>query len=317
MEQFIGHSETISQGEIRIMSLRFGRSIPEFQDAVRHMFIDGIPDFSRFDIVEFSRAAIDDGFSVLELSMDAKHIIPNSYTHESITHLAELKDNLGTSFSVHLPFWSVELASFNKHVQQGSVESTIEAINMVTPLEPETYVLHVTGGLAAEFTSLSFAENLGTIIASLLSAFSLSSLEEILSRTDLEPRKLAIENVQFPFAVTRELIDELDLSICFDTAHLLSRMSGTESIMDFYRNNKDRIAEIHLQDGTYREMDGVIAREDHVTLGHGLMGNTVLREFLLELASDKFRGPIIFELPQDSTRESMDLIRKIVPEVLS
>jgi sugar phosphate isomerase/epimerase len=87
--------------------------------------------------------------------------------------------------------------------------------------------------------------------------------------------------------------------------------------MDFYRNHKDRIAEIHLQDGTYREINGVIAREDHVTLGHGLMGNSVLREFLLELASDKFQGPIIFELPQDSTRESMDLIRRIVPEVLN
>jgi sugar phosphate isomerase/epimerase len=313
----MGQSETISQGEILNMPLRFGRSIPEFEDAVRHVYKDGSPDLSRFDIVEFSKTAIDDGFSVLELSMDVKHIITDSYTHESITHLMELKDNLRTSFSVHLPFYSVELASFNKHVQQGSVESTIEAINMVAPLEPEVYVLHVTGGLAAEFTSLSFAKNLETVIASLLSAFSLSSLEEILNRTNLKPRKLAIENVQFPFAVTRELIDELDLSICFDTAHLLSRMSGTESIMDFYRNHKDRIAEIHLQDGTYREIDGVIAREDHVTLGHGLMSDNVLREFLLELASDKFRGPIIFELPQDRTRESMDLIRKIVPEVLN
>jgi sugar phosphate isomerase/epimerase len=304
------------EGEICLMPLRFGRSVPEFRDTVEHVLIDGIPDLSRFDLVEVARSIIDEGFSVLELAMDVGHIIPNSITTESVNHLAGLKDEFGYSYSVHLPFWSLELASFNEHVRKGSIESTISAIKLVEPLEPETYVLHTTGDLAAEFTGLSFGSKLGHVIPTLLSTFSLSSIEEVLNRTELEPRKLAIENVRFPFTVTRELTDELDLSICFDTAHLLSRMSGTESIMDFYRDHKDKIVEIHLQDGTYHEYDGVIAREDHIPLGQGLMGSNVLREFLLKIGSDKFSGPIIFELSQDNTRESMDFIREIVPEAL-
>ena len=114
----------------------------------------------------------------------------------------------------------------------------------------------------------------------------------------------------------RALIDDLNASICFDTAHLLSRMSGTESVMDFYRSHKDRITEIHLQDATYEEFEGAIAREDHVSLGHGIMGDAVLREFLTELVKDKFEGPIIFELTKDEAKESLDHIRKVVPSVL-
>jgi sugar phosphate isomerase/epimerase len=311
MVPFIGTSESVFHGEIYSMRLRYGRSVPEVEDAAQSVFINGIPDFSRFDITKTSRNIVDVGFSVLELSMDVKHIIPGSLTAESVAHLAMLKEELGHSYTAHLPFYSVELASFNEHVRRGGVESIIEAINLVEPLNPEFYVLHITGDLAAEFTSSTFEKDFESVIATLLSTFSLSSVEEILKRTGLEPRKLAVENVRFPFSITRELIDELDLSICFDTAHLLTRMSGTESIMDFYRHHRDRIVEIHLQDGTYRECDGVIAREDHISLGRGLMGRKVLREFLLEIMLDRF------ELPQDSARESMALIREVVPEAVS
>jgi sugar phosphate isomerase/epimerase len=123
--------------------------------------------------------------------------------------------------------------------------------------------------------------------------------------------------VEFPFDIMRDVIDDLDTSICFDTAHLLSRMSGNESVMDFYTTHKDRITEIHLQDATYKEFDGAIAREDHITLGRGIMGNAVLREFLTELVRDEFDGPIIFELTKDEASESLDLIKKVVPEALN
>ena len=92
-------------------------------------------------------------------------------------------------------------------------------------------------------------------------------------------------------------------------------MSGTESVMEFYNTHKDRISEVHLQDATYKEYEGAVAREDHVTLGKGVMGDAVLREFLLELVKDKFGGPIIFELTKNESRMSLNHIRKVVPEV--
>ncbi|MHA1423408.1 MAG: hypothetical protein ACTSSD_15070 [Candidatus Thorarchaeota archaeon] len=47
------------------------------------------------------------------------------------------------------------------------------------------------------------------------------------------------------------------------------------------------------------------------------MGDSALREFLLELIKDKFEGPIIFELTKVEAQESLELIRKVVPEVFT
>jgi len=298
------------------MPLRFGITALEFVEVAGQVIIDGVPDFSRLDTVELIRGAVSDGYTVVELSLDVKHIIPGSLTSETINQLIDLKDELGHTYTVHIPFWSIELATFNEHVRMGSVDSIIDAIELTKPLEPEAYVLHASGDLAAVFSNLNYDSNLVQLISTLLAGFAAASVEDIVSRTEINPRELAIENVDFPFTVLRDVIDDLDTSICFDTAHLLARMSGNESIMDFYGTHKDRITEVHLQDATYNEYDGAVAREDHVTLGKGLMDDSVLREFLLELAKDRFGGPVIFELTKDETRESLDYIRKVVPEVL-
>ncbi|MHA2395541.1 MAG: cobamide remodeling phosphodiesterase CbiR [Candidatus Thorarchaeota archaeon] len=305
------------------MPLRFGITSLEFQEVAGKVVIDGIPDFSRLDVVDLVRDAVSVGHSVIELTMDVAHIIPGSLTPECINRLVDLKDELGHTYTAHLPFWSIELATFNEHVRMGGVASTIEAIELAKPLEPEAYVLHVTGDLAANFSSLNYDTGLVRLISTLLAGYAAASVEDIISRTEdiisrteINPRELAIENVEFPFDIMRDVIDDLDTSICFDTAHLLSRMSGTESVMDFYRTHRDRITEVHLLDATYQEYDGAVAREDHIALGHGIMGDAVLREFLIELVKDKFEGPIIFELTKDEARESLDLIRKVVPEVI-
>ncbi|MCK5265234.1 MAG: sugar phosphate isomerase/epimerase, partial [Candidatus Thorarchaeota archaeon] len=253
---------------------------------------------------------------VVELTLDAQHIIPNLFIPESISRLVNLKDELSHSYTAHLPFWSLELASFNEHVRKGSIESTIESIELTKPLDPEAYVLHATGDLGAYVSSLNYGGSVVQILCTLLAGYAATSIEEIISRTEIDPRKLVIENVEFPFDVMRPVIDDLDASICFDTAHLLSEMSGTESIMDFYKTHKDRITEIHLQDGTITRYEGAVAREDHIALGRGIMGDEVLREFLLALIKDDFNGPVIFELTKQETTESLDLIKRVVPEAL-
>jgi len=296
------------------MPLRFGITALEFQEVAGQVVIDGIPDFSRLDVVDIVRNTVTKGYSVIEVSMDVKHIIPNSLTHGSIKRLIDLKDELGHAYTVHLPFWSIELASFNEHVRKGSVDSTIEAIELAKPLEPEAYVLHASGDLAAGFSNMKYDSNLVRLIGTVLAGFAASSVEDIVSRTEINPCELAIENVDFPFVILREVVDDLDTSICFDTAHLLAQMSGTESVMDFYALHKDRITEIHLQDAA-KDNETVI-QEDHVSLGRGIMGEKLLREFLLELIKDRFDGPIIFELTKDEARESLDHIRKVVPEAL-
>ncbi|MFW9962577.1 MAG: cobamide remodeling phosphodiesterase CbiR [Candidatus Sifarchaeia archaeon] len=297
------------------MSLRFGTTALEFLEVAQKVVVDSVPDFSRLNVADVVREAMLDSYSVIEITMDAKYIVPGSITPESINQLIDLKEELGHSYTVHLPFWSLELATFNEHVRKGSIDSIIEAIELAKPLQPEVYVLHASGDMAAYFSNQNYDSNLIRLIRQLLAGFAAASVEDIVSRTEINPRELAIENVDFPYYVLRELVDDLDTSICFDTAHLLAQMSGTESIMDFYTTHKDRITEIHLQDAA-KEDDDTVVNEDHVALGRGIMGEKLLREFLLELVKDNFDGPIIFELSMDEARESLDFIRKVAPELL-
>ena len=146
-----------------------------------------------------------------------------------------------------------------------------------------------------------------------MARFSARSVEEILTQTEIAPHRIAVENVEFPFEITRSIIDEYDLSICFDTGHLLTKYSGDESVFEFYREHRNRITELHLNDGTYKEVEGVPIHEDHLALG---TGELPVREFLQELLKDNFDGPMIFELTNEEVRQSLQMIKDVVPTAL-
>ncbi|MHA1245888.1 MAG: cobamide remodeling phosphodiesterase CbiR [Candidatus Thorarchaeota archaeon] len=295
--------------------MRFGIVPLEFKPAAERIIVDGVPDFSRFNIIDAVRdAAKMQHIQVIEVTMDVEHVIPNALTPEVISQLVDLKDELGISYTAHLPLWSLELASFNEFVRQASVESIVSSIRLAEPLEPEAYVLHATGALAAEFSRLDMPVNMVMLICNLMSAIAARSLEDIITRSEINPRLLAVENVEFPFSLTRELVDEYDTSICFDTGHLLTRYSGDESVVEFYRRHRDRIVELHLHDGSYAERDGAVIHRDHIALGEGEMP---VREFLMELVRDSFNGPVVFELTATQAKQSLNLIETQVPEAIS
>jgi sugar phosphate isomerase/epimerase len=296
------------------MPLRFGIVPLEFEPAVERIIgEDGLPDFSRFNMVNISREAVEKGYKVIEIQMQIADMIPGALTPKSIQKLVELKDELGHAYTVHLPLWSIEPASFTEPVRRASVECIVDAIKLAEPLEPEAYVLHSTGPLAAEFSRLDYPKKMKAIINGYMASFSAKSVGEIVSKSDIDSKKLAVENIEFPFEITRTIVDEFDTGICFDTGHLLTRWSGNESCLEFYNKHKDRIIEFHLQDGIYEERDGCVVHADHVALGRGGMN---IRELLTEVVKDDFKGPVIFELTADEARESLEKIREVVPEAL-
>ncbi len=294
--------------------MRFGMVALEFVPSIKRIIQDGIPDFSRFNLPEIVKEDLQiEHIEVIEITMDTEKILPGSLTPETITNLASLKDELGHSYTVHLPLWSIEPSTFNDFIRKASVESIVSSIKLAEELDPEAYVLHSTGALAAEFSRLKLPEGPRLMVAGYIAAFAEKSLEEILTKTEIDPRKLAVENIEFPFEITRDLIDQFDTGICFDTGHVLSKQSGNETLFEFYKKHRDRIIEIHLHDGSFPE-GGRAFRTEHIALGQGEMP---IREFLLELAKDEFRGPLIFELTPDEVKESFSVIKKDVPEVLS
>ena len=294
--------------------MRFGVVPLEFKPVIDRIVVNGVPDFSRFDIVEIVQEAVGmEHISVIEVSMDIEHVAPGALTPDVIDRLVDLKDELKHSYSVHLPLWSTEPASFNEFVRRATIDSTVSSIKLAEPLEPEVYVFHSTGALATEFSRLDFSKDMVAMVCRYMSIFSAKSVEEVLTKSELDPKKFAIENIEFPFSLTREIVDEYDTGICFDTGHALTRYSGDESVIEFYKAHKDRIIEFHLHDGIYEEREGAAIHDDHMALGTGEMP---IRDLLMEVVKDKFNGPVIFELTSAGTVESLQKIKEVVPEAL-
>jgi hypothetical protein len=139
--------------------------------------------------------------------------------------LLELKAR-GITYTVHLPLWSVEPSTPLRPVRRGSVEAVTQILRATRLLDPEVYVLHATGALAAEFYNMHLPEIARAYLLSQFQNGARESLEQILMETGIPSRRIAIETVEFPFDLTLELADELDLSLCLDTGHVLAGFPG-------------------------------------------------------------------------------------------
>lgn len=246
------------------------------------------------------------GFSLIELGGDLELFFPQAFAEPTIEALGRLKEELGLNYTVHLPLWSVEPSSPLEHVRRGSVQVLVDHIRATLPLEPEVYVLHATGALAAEFYRMGLPEMAQSVVLRQLQAKAQQSLQEVLAETGIAPRRLAIETVEFPFELTLELAEALDLSICLDTGHVIVGFSGPVTVEEALERSLPRLAEVHLHDGPWQGPEGKIGYgQDHRPLGEGDLD---VARLLGRLEQADFQGPIIFELQLEEALRSLELI---------
>jgi sugar phosphate isomerase/epimerase len=251
------------------------------------------------------------GFTLVELGGDLGMFFPNSFSHPAVEELAQLKAETGLSFTVHLPLWSVEPSTPLTPVRQGSVRAVVDTIIATRTLQPECYVLHATGALAAEFYQMRLPPQAKTLILRQFQQGARHSIQTILAETGLPSRRLAIETIEFPFELTLELADELDLSICLDTGHILVGFSGDVQLFDVLERVLPRLGEIHLHDGPWQGPERKIGYgKDHQALGSGDLD---VARLLDRLVKARFSGPIIFELKINEALASLEVIRAIRP----
>lgn len=292
--------------------MRFGITPLELANVVEIVGKGGSPDFSQFNFADILRETHNQGFSLMELTMDVSYVMPGGLTKDTIKAFQELKEELGLTFTAHLPLWAIEAACPNQYIRKASVECLVDAIELVKPVDPEVYVLHATGALAAEFSRMTLPESFTLMVTEYFRGNAQQSVGEILDRTGIPSRKLALENIEFAFEAIWQIAEQLDTSICFDTGHLLAGYSGDMLVLDFLDRYFDRIAEIHLHDGGHYPVgEGLIRRFDHQTLG---TGDLPLVKFLSELLKRNYSGTIIFELTLREALESLDIIRKQLPK---
>ena len=270
---------------------------------------------SAFDHPNLVGLLASQGFNLIELGGDLALFFGEAFDRATIARLKMLKEKRGLAFTVHLPLWSVEPSTPLVPVRQGSVRAVIEIIRATLPLQPEVYVLHAYGALASEFFRMRFAETAHTVILQQFQVGALDSIKTILAETGIASRQLAVETIEFPFKMTLALAELLDLSVCFDTGHVLSGFSGPVEFFDALERCLPRLAEVHLHDSPLQtDQNKIEYGKDHQPLGSGDLDVARLLDRLKEA---NFNGPIIFELTVPQAHASLDVIRKMRPDALS
>ena len=265
-----------------------------------------------FDHAGLAKRLFDQGFNPVELGGDLGMFLPQSYSADAVEHLRSLKAQ-GLTYTVHLPLWSVEPSTPLVPVRKGSVEAVVQTIQATRPLEPEVYVLHATGALAAEFYNMKISEMARTLILQQFQNGALESIKTILAGTGLPSRNLAIETIEFPLDLTLKMAEEYDLSICLDVGHVLAGFPGWFDFFEVLEKILPRLAEVHLHDSK-KMPEGVRGYgEDHKTLGRG---DLELGRLLDRLAAANFSGPLVFELNVNEALESLKVVRSIRPEYI-
>jgi len=290
------------------LALRFGIRPFEFRDFIG-MIKKGKIDISSVNYTDVVKDSLQDKFTHFEVTADLAYVLPGLLSEEVINQLTEFKNRNNYSCSVHLPLWSIELASPNERIKNASIKCLVDAIELTKKLDPICWVIHATGAMISEFVTIQLPDFAKSFVTSIFASTAQESLAQIIDFTNISPRKLAVENIEFPFREMEECIQALDLSICFDTGHLLAGYSGEwgGGVIEFYEMYRDRIVEFHLH-------DGMKPRIDHKPLGECELP---VNELLKKLLDANFQGPIVFELNLDEVKKSMDYIHEIIPEALS
>ncbi len=254
------------------------------------------------------------GFRLIELGGDLAMFMPQTFAPPAIEHLAALKAELGLAYTVHLPLWSVEPSTPLTPVRHGSVQALIDIVRATLVLQPEVYVLHATGALAAEFYRMRLPELGRAMLMRQFQAGAMESIATLLRETGIPSRQLAIETIEFPLDLTLEMAEKFDLSICLDVGHVLSGFSGDVELFTAFDMCLPRLAEIHLHDAPVpASQQAIVYGKDHSILG---TGDLDLPRFLDRLTEIGFDGPIIFELEIEEALTSLEIIRAVRPAVL-
>jgi sugar phosphate isomerase/epimerase len=250
------------------------------------------------------------GFSPIELGGDMSLFFPGAFSPPTIERLAALQAEQGISYTVHLPLWSTEPSSPLQPVRQGSVQAVVEVLRATLPLQPEVYVLHATGPLAAEFDTMDLPAPARALLMRLFQQQAGRSIGEILALTGLPSRRLAIETIEFPLDLTLELAEKLDLSICLDAGHILAGFSGPASFFEALERCLPRLAEIHLHDCPAWKGGRRLYGQDHAPLG---TGDLDVAGLLDRLAAAHYAGPLVFELRIEEALASLERVRALRP----
>jgi len=247
------------------------------------------------------------GANHIEISGEAVAVLPgpirDRFPEQVSGGLQELHEEDGITYSVHLPFFGgVNFTTSIESIRRGSVEVVREIVEQCAPLEPISYVLHISG-LLEDLMGVGL-RNDAVVEAYLVNA--VQSLEEMVEFVPHE--KLCIENLEYiRFERLFPLVEKFDTKICMDVGHIRLR---NEDILEFINTYGSRIGQVHMHDVTYRMYDKrVRVMDDHRAMGTGIID---LDAIIGKLAGIEFKGAVSLEVYEVDPADSVRILKEAV-----
>lgn len=103
------------------MGLCFGVRPFEFQDFIG-MIQKGQLDITSVNYTDVVKNSLQGNFHHFEITADLAYVLPRLLNKDVIDQLNEFRISNNYTCSVHLPLWSIEIASPNVHIRKASIE---------------------------------------------------------------------------------------------------------------------------------------------------------------------------------------------------
>lgn len=188
---------------------------------------------------------------------------------EELEELKQAAAGWDMTYTVHLPL-DVDLGAEGDK-GKGSAQKVAELIGQMSVLRPFAYILHLNLSREQAADVGSWQERVNR------------SLGVISGSLPAVARKIAVENLGFPFGYVDSLVSRNDFSICVDIGHLV--VAGLDPLEHLERYF-DRTRVIHLH--------GVSDGKDHLSLKH--LDGALLRQVTRFLKDNDYRGVLTLEV---------------------
>lgn len=204
---------------------------------------------------------------------------------EQIERLRDLALHERLGFNIHLPI-DIFLGDENKEVRSRGISMVSKFIKRTRPLNPSLYTLH--------FDLKNRREEEGSDI-SRWQKYLIQSAEGIIEE-GIEPERISIETLHYPYEWVEDIVKQFGFSICLDIGHLLLYGKNLPFYLERYLS-KSSIVHLHgFQDGV-----------DHLGIDK-LNGKTV--DLILSYLRD-YRGILSIEVfSLEDLKNSLELMEE-------
>lgn len=198
-----------------------------------------------------------DDIELLRFESDEISPMPSA---EVLAELSSLSEAHNLTYTIHLPV-DTDIGALDENERQSSVQKILRTVECFSSLLPFSYVLHVPKPTIDVLQPNNMKRWLHALYC---------SANDLLA-TGIDPKKISIETIDYPFEWLTGLFEEYRFSVCLDVGHLWLYNYDVDLVLNKYRG---RIRVVHLH--------GIDNGKDHCSISS--IDNSILSGLLSSFA---------------------------------